>query len=155
MLKHFDSLKDFGRFVFAKEYCLRETNEPFVYQKSFAEKIGDVFLIPTMRPRDLVLRNLNNPIFIMSMVILGIALTTIAFYPTQFALVASMVMPAMIKLSPATIKFGLYIFTNMTIIGLFLRTWCRLNPEGELVKNWEKGNLRAVAVGEELVDVTR
>lgn len=140
MITHFDSFNEYLRFVGAKYFWDRQNDVIFVAPKGYLERVGEVLTFPLIRPLDFALRNLQNPLFITALVIVGIVATSILFYPATFISVIGTVVPPLLLITPSVGKFTLYLLLQSTILGLFMRTWGRLNPSGGIMAAWNQRN---------------
>lgn len=105
------------------------------------EKIGEVLVSPYFKPGDFVLKNIRNPLFITAAVIVGLALTTLVFYPE--------VVPA-IGIVALALKGWVFLLTQSAIAGLGLRTLGRLN-NSDLMTSWSSRKLVPVPMGAVIV----
>jgi Ca2+/Na+ antiporter len=136
MITHFNSIKEYFSFVGAREFWDRETKQVFAPPKSRLETVGEWVAAPILKTTDFAFRNIKNPLFILALTVAALAAATILFYPTQVVAAIALVMPPLLLITPAMLKFGLYLGIQTTLIGLFLRTWGRLAPDGELMQAW-------------------
>lgn len=139
-MKSFNSFRDYLRFTVAKQFVYKESGQPFEYRRSRLEKTGGVIASLIFRPGDYLLKNIRNPLFITAAVVVGIALTTLVFYPALFP----------VFLSAGTLKLGAFLLTESTLVGLCLRTLGRLNNQ-ELMLAWIKKELDPIAPGSIIV----
>lgn len=142
-MKNFDSLKDYFRFALAREFVHRENCQSFSYKENFLEKIGGFTVKPLFHPSDYVLKNIRNPLFISATVIVGLALTTLVFYPA--------LVPGLLTLTGA-LKFTGYLLTQSTIVGLGLRTLGRLHND-QLMTAWKHQLLLPINLGTEIIRI--
>lgn len=140
-MKYFDTFKDYYRFATAREFVHKETCTSFPYRHNRMEKIGEVLVSPYFKPGDFILKNIRNPLFITAAVVMGLALTTLVFYPE--------VIPA-IGLIALALKSWVYLLTQSAIAGLGLRTLGRLN-NAELMSSWVNRKLQPVPMGAVIV----
>lgn len=140
-MEHFASFKSYCRFAMAREFVHKETGSPFIYAKKRLEKIGDLLASPLIKPGDFVLKNIRNPLFVTAAVIIGLALTTLLFYP---AIIPSLV------LFTFTVKAGIFLLCQSTILGIGLRTLGRLGHP-ELMSAWDRQKLAPVPIGAILI----
>ncbi len=145
-LSDFRSLLKYGRFAMAREFAGQNNATDFNYQKNRLERLGDAMLRPIFHPTDLFFRNIRNPFVILSMTVTAIALVSIGFYPAQFFAGVYAVAPFMKLLRPEMAKFGLYLATQMIILGLGLRTLGRQNNP-QLMNALRAGEIQSIQIG--------
>lgn len=142
-MKNFDSLSHYFRFALAREFVHGENYQPYRYKKNALESIGGFIVRPLFQPGDYILKNIRNPLFITATVIVGLALTTLIFYPAM--------VPGLLTITSA-LKFTGYLFTQSTIIGLGLRTLGRLQ-NNELMAAWKNQIPLPINLGTEIVRI--
>lgn len=142
-MKHFDSYKSYFGFALAREYAYIDSCRPFSYNKSRMEKIGEFIASPLLKPGDYVLKNMRNPLFITAAVIIGLALTTLVFYPA--------LIPGLLAFS-AGLKGLVFLLTQSSIVGLCMRTLGRLNNT-QLMTAWKNREIQIVRVGSMIVQL--
>lgn len=137
MIDKFDSYRQYAGFTFAREFFHRDSKEIFHYQKNVLEKAGGALTFVVLKPADKLILKIRSPLVVLSAVIIGIALTTILFYPAQSVAVALYIFPPLVKTGPRVLKMGAFFLLQSTILGLGIRTLGRLsNPE--LMGMWER-----------------
>ena len=136
-MEHFDSFKDYFRFLGAKEFVYTDTKATFEYQQNLLEKTGRFLAYPIWHSGDFMIRNIRNPLFVTAIVAAGIALTTLLFYPSVFTGVLWGV---------GALKFPAYLITQSTILGVGLRTLGRLS-NSQLMMSWDARQIEPLRVG--------
>lgn len=142
-MEHFDSFKNYLRFVVASNFVHKEDYRPFTYSKNRWEKIGEAIASPILKPGDYILKNIRNPLFITAVVIVGIALTTLVFYPA--------LIPQCLALTTVS-KAGGYLMIQSTIIGLCIRMLGRLHNQ-QLMSAWDKQDLQPINIGTTIIRI--
>lgn len=141
----FETYKDYFRFAGAKSF-FTSGGDQFVYPKNLAERLGDKLLNPVFKPTDFMMRNIKNPLFIVILTVVAVALVTLAFYPTAVVAAAGAVIPAVFYIQPWMLKLGLYAVVQSTIFCLGMRTIGRMkNPV--LVQAWNSRELVPIPMG--------
>lgn len=139
-MEHFDSFSNYVRFAWAREFTTKDPCEAtFKYTKNTYERLGDAMTGPVLRPMDFSARNSRNPFFITAMTIAALFVATLVFYP---AVVAGLLTAGVVT----GIKVTLFSLTQLTIVGLCLRTLGRLNNEA-LMDEWDQNHLNPLGIG--------
>lgn len=151
----FDSFSEYWKFAWAREFRYSEDEETVVYEKTKMERLGDVIVYPIMRISDHTLRNIRNPLMILSVTITAIAVVTILFYPEELVKSVAKVVPYAAHFKPWMVKVTLYTLLQINVLGLCLRTLGRLDPSGELWELWDAAPraIFPIGVGTEVVAV--
>lgn len=137
MIDKFDSYRQYAGFTFAREFFHRDTKQVYLYPKNILEKVGGALTFVVLKPADLLILKIRSPLVVLSSVIVGIALTTILFYPTQSIAMAMYLFPPLVKTGPKLLRMGTFLLLQSTILGLGIRTLGRLsNPE--LMNMWDR-----------------
>ncbi len=134
----FNSFSEYWQFAGAREFWDVDNNERVIYAKTRMEHLGDFLAYPLMKITDYAMRNIRNPLMILSVTLTAIIGVTILFYPEELVNVVSRVIPIAQQLKPWMIKVALYMTLQITILGIGLRTMGRLNPFGELWIVWNQ-----------------
>lgn len=140
------SLKSTWQFVTAKEFEARSIDQPFEHRLNLSEKGGHMLLHPTSKVFDHMGRNITNPLYVVAMVMMGVAMTTLLFYPSRAIEGVRKVFPFVRFLTPGVIRFSLYCATQITLLGMGTRTFGRFSNE-ELYERWKKQELYAIPLG--------
>ena len=129
------------------------TVSDFVLAKSFSqddqqtriERIGHALVYLQQRCADAVLRNIKNPIFLAGTTLALATVISVIFYPERVLRIKGPLKPWMLKLS-------IYVVTQVTILGLGMRTYGRFE-QPQLFANWLAGEITARLPGD--VEITR
>lgn len=139
-MDHFDTFSSYVRFTFARDFIKKDPSEiSFHYTKNKWEKTGDFLTKPVLKPIDFSGRNSRNPFFITALTIAALFVATVLFYPAMVS--GFLTIPVVVG-----IKTALYTLTQITIVGLCLRTLGRLNNP-VLMSEWDKHNLIPQRIG--------
>ena len=136
-MDHFISLGQYAQFAMAREFITTENSRTYGYAKNRREKWGDFIVAPLMRPANYVTLNIRSPLMITALVVAGLALATLIFYPG--------LVPGLFFLAKSC-KFAAFLMTQSTILGFCLRTLGRLG-NGELMNAWDRNLLTPVKIG--------
>lgn len=151
----FDSFSEYWQFAWAREFRDVENHEKVGYAKTRLERLGDFMVYPINRISDHALRNIRNPLMILTVTVTAIVAVTILFYPEELVNFVSRAIPIAQQVKPWMIKVALYSSLQVTIIGMCLRMLGRLDPSGELWNLWNQSprDILPIAVGTEVVPV--
>lgn len=149
----FQSFSEYWRFAWAREFRDIDRHERVIYAKTRLERLGDVMVYPIMRMADHTMRNIRNPLMILSVTLTAILAVTILFYPEELMRTISTLIPIAQKLKPWMIKGGLFTALQTTILGMGIRTFGRLDPSGALWSIWnlKPRHIIPIAVGTQVV----
>jgi hypothetical protein len=145
-LNHFTSFHDFGRFIWARQFVDTQTNSVIV-SKNRCERLGDLLTAPLLTPIDIATRNMYDPKVIISAVMISLAAISIAYYPDKTIGVISKAIPKAVELAPSTLRFAMFCWMQISIIGLGLRTWGRLDPNSPLLQKWDANQVLSIPLG--------
>lgn len=134
----FNSFSEYWHFAWAREFWDVDGEERIAYAKTRLEQLGDVLVYPVMRITDHAMRNIRNPLMILSVTLTAIIAVTILFYPEELARVVTRAIPMAQQVKPWMIKAALYTTLQVLILGIGLRTLGRLDPSGELWTLWDQ-----------------
>jgi hypothetical protein len=149
----FHSFSEYWQFAWAREFRDIEDHEKLEYAKTRLERLGDFMVYPIHKISDHALRNIRNPLMILTVTVTAIVAVTILFYPEESVKFVSRVVPIAQQVKPWMIKATLYSVLQFTILGICLRTLGRLDPSGELWNMWDQAprTMIPIAVGTEVV----
>jgi len=135
------------RLYFAKDFMLRENQQPYHYDQHIVEKIGRFLRFGVGGGADYLLRNFNSPIMITAFTTIAMIAATIFFYPSVVYGGIVMIFPAAKHIiTPAFLKLTCCVITHLTLLGILLRGWGRLcNPE--LMNRYCHGDLQPIFLG--------
>lgn len=150
----FDSFIEYWRFVWAREF--HDVDPPFAkteYEKTILERVGDVMVRPLVGLGDHALRNIRNPLMVLTITLTAIVAVTILFYPEELVKAVSKVVPFALRIKPWMFRAGVFALVQTTILGVGLRALGRLSPWGELWGLWDQlpRRIRPVSIGTEIV----
>lgn len=146
----FNSVRDYFRFVGAKEFWSTDEHPEKFEEKNLLERIGDICIYALHRPTDGILRNIKSPVFVVSTAIIASAGATYLFYPEWSSQVIVELLPWSSKITPGMLKKIGFIFTQTTIFGYVLRSLGRLN-NSQLRELWSQEALTPVFIGGEVI----
>lgn len=140
-------IKEHLRFITAREFWKNpRENGFFNYKKNTIERVGDLFVFPLFGGSDYFLKNIKEPYFITALTVVSIALTTLFFYPKKCAEFAVKIFPLFSSIEPWMVKFGTYVISQLTILGIGLRTLGRYSNQ-ELNTAWKQKSIVSIPVG--------
>lgn len=139
--------------MWAREFWDVDNDERVIYAKTRLERLGDFLTYPMMKMADHTMRNIRNPLMILSVTLTAIIGVTILFYPEELMQVVSRAIPIAQQVKPWMIKATLYTTLQTTILGVGLRTLGRLDPSGELWNLWNQlpREIVPIAIGTQIV----
>jgi hypothetical protein len=145
----FQSFSEYWQYAGAREFRHVDNHERVIYAKTRLERLGDFLVYPVMRTTDYTIRNIRNPLMILSMTITAILAVTILFYPEKLIHTVTRAIPLAQKIKPWMIKASLFAIVQMTILGIGIRTFGRLDPSGALWNLWNRQprQITPIAVG--------
>lgn len=151
----FHSFREYWQFAWAREFRDVHTHERVIYAKTRLEQLGDFLVYPVMRVADHTMRNIRNPLMILSVTLTAILAVTILFYPEELMKLVVKGIPIAQKFKPWMVKAALFTAFQVTILGIGIRTLGRLDPSGELWNLWNQGprDIMPIAVGTQIVRV--
>jgi hypothetical protein len=149
----FHSFSEYWQFAWAREFRDVDDHERVLYAKTRFERLGDFMVYPVMKISDHAMRNIRNPLMILSVTLTAIVAVTILFYPEELMRVVSYAIPLAQQVKPWMLKAAFYSALQVTILGIGLRTLGRLDPSGELWTAWNQSprEMIPIAVGTQLV----
>lgn len=143
----FPSWKSFFSFTLARGFLDTERGsliEP--REVGRLESIGRTFSW-AVQPVDLLLKNIRNPLVIISLTMTSLFVATIAFYPLQAWTAAVTVFPFLEKAAtPHVLQAGCYFLTQATIAGLGIKAFGRLSNQ-DLLDRYLTGQVIAIPIG--------
>lgn len=133
-------------FALAKDF--RHPNgQPFVWEKNKAELVGHVMRMGVGSLADTFFKQVRNPATLVALTALCSLAVTLTFYPEATLNVIATVCPIALKLEGWMVRAALYILTQTTVVGIFVRAWGRVDNT-ELANSWKAGNLIPVYPGD-------
>jgi hypothetical protein len=139
--------RNFFSFAMAKEFRDVHTGVEFHVEKNRIERLGDALRWDVGNAADFLLREIKNPIMIVSLTALALLAVSIAFYPAATLAATANVLPIVVYIKPWMVKFALYIVVQKTLMGVGVRTYGRL-CNAQLMNAWHEGSIRAAHIGE-------
>lgn len=141
----FDSVRDYFSFIGAKKfhYADQPTKE---FATSSLEKYSQKVLSPFLYPIDKLCENINQPILLVAANIIGVAATTVFFYPDLSFKTVQMACSPFFELEPWMLKFGTYLLSETAITGLMVRSFARLN-QADLMQAWKNREVVPIHFG--------
>ena len=147
MINYFSSIRDCFRFVSCREFWHQTVSEgPFSYEKSRAEKLGDLLIRPVFKNADSALKHIREPYMITALTLAALGTVTLVFYPEQCAEFLTDTIPIGAVVKPWMVKFGVYLGTEATILGIGMRTIGRLSNL-DLMSAWREKRVFPVPIG--------
>ncbi len=146
-----DYVGDFPRyfaFIAAKDFRKLSDDQPFEWEQSRLEELGNRLRWGLGSALDLILREIRNPITIVALTALAALIVSITFYPATTLGTAAKVAPFVLKVKPWMVKLALYIVTQVTTVGIGLRGYGRLQ-NAPLYEAWKRGELEPVYIGDQ------
>jgi hypothetical protein len=134
-------------FVFAKSFVHKDRESFFDYKKNKIEKVGSFLRSGVGESLDYFLRNIKDPITIVALTSISMVAATICFYPAQ----SMALVPFITHIKPYMVKFSLYLISQITVLGIGLRTFGRLNNL-ELMEQWNNKSLITQIPGDQISD---
>jgi len=140
----FSSTRDYFGFISCREFVSSDSGNSFSYSKNTLEKIGEAMCKPIFGTADIGLRNIRNPLVITAITITIIAAITLVFYPGTFAALSTL------AIQPWMVKFGFYLISQTTVLGVGLRGLGRLNNDA-VAAAWNAKTIIPIPIGAERV----
>lgn len=141
------TVKDYFKFATAREFWHSSLEEgSFVYEKTTTEKIGDILVMPIFKNSDSLLKRIREPYMITAMTLAALGLTTLLFYPEETMSSINRVIPVSSMINPKTVKFALFLASELTILGFGARTVGRLSNT-TLMNGWNDKTVMAIPLG--------
>ena len=141
----FSSLRSYFSLLGAKEFRYID-NQDLIYPQSLVERWTNRVLTPLQGSIDYVLKNFNQPVFIVALNVIGVAALTIGLYPDKFFHAVQTVCSPFFNLEPWMLKTGAYTFNEIMITALMVRSIGRLQTK-ELVAAWNAGQIMPIHLG--------
>lgn len=122
----FSSWSDFGHFTLAREFALVDSSQPAVLAQNPLERLGQLLSFPVTTPFNFILREIKNPLVIVSLTVSLVALATLVFYPAELFLAATSVVPFLAHAEAWMFKLALFVGVEVTIAGIGVRALGRV-----------------------------
>jgi hypothetical protein len=131
----FPSWKNYFSFAFASDFIA--TQESFVLhrQKNWGEALGEIISKPVLGPINFLVREIKNPLVILSITVSLVAAATLVFYPAQCIAAATTLFPFLVQMRPWMIKIAVFTCVESTILAVGLRALGRMCNK-ELHRAW-------------------
>ena len=142
----FQSFVEYSQFIWAREFRDVHNHERVIYAKTRLERLGDFMVRPVLGIGDYAMRNIRNPLMILTVTLTAILGVTILFYPAELLNTVARFIPLAKQVKPWMIKAGLFSVLQFTILGLGVRTLGRLDPGGELWRLWNQMPRRVMPI---------
>lgn len=131
----FHSVRDYFSFIGAKKfYYTQQLDKEFT--PSRLERYSQKVLAPFLYPVDKLCENINQPILLAVANVVGVAATTVFFYPNHSFQAIQTACSPFFELEPWMLKFGTYVMAETAITSLMVRTFARLN-QTDLLQAWK------------------
>ena len=121
----FNTCRDYLSFFFAKEFRDSTTLEKIDTQ-SKAEVLSQYILSPIQYPIDKLLQNINQPVVIVALNVIGVAATILFFYPDSTSKAIQIVSSPFVHIESWILKFSAYMASNTIISALSVRALARM-----------------------------
>lgn len=142
----FATWNDYFSFVLAREYVSSDTGEIFPVKKGPLEKFGRACASLAVQPVDFLLREIRNPLVLLSMTVGALFLTSVAFYPTQTWNLAAQVLPFIKGIKSYHVHAFFYGTSQSVILGLGTQALGRLrNPA--LMEAFQNKRIIPISIG--------
>jgi hypothetical protein len=142
----FSSWSDYGHFTLAREFAYVDSGQRVSVAKTTLEKVGHVLSFPVTTPFNFILKEIKNPLVILSLTVSLVALATLVFYPAELFLAATAVFPFLAYAEAWMFKLALFVGLEATIAGVGLRALGRV-CNAQLVAAWQSHQIVPVHVG--------
>lgn len=146
----FDSWSNFFEFGLAREFVSADVEEAIEIPESRLEKFGHVLSFPLLHPVNYLMREIKNPLVILSLTVALVALATLIFYPAQMMAAVYSVLPFLAKVQPWMAKLAAFCVVQTTILGMGLRALGRM-CNTDLRKAWDNKEIVAIHIGARIV----
>jgi len=148
----FSSWKNYFDYTLARKFVDADGNR-IAHEANSLEKFGQMISRPVMEPISFLAKNIKNPLLILAVAVVAIAIVTIAFYPAHFILLLSNTIPFVFKIEPWMVKFATYIAVVTTISGLGVRALGRVCNQ-DLLRKWQNNEVHPVYLGDRRIRET-
>ncbi len=133
-------------FAFARQFAPADPQRSVNIAMNRLEKLGHFLSKPILQPLNFFLREIKNPLVILALTVSLVAIATLIFYPAQFMLVVTTVLPFLAKVEPWMVKLALFVCVETVILGIGLRALGRMCNK-ELRKQWHDQKIVPVHIG--------
>lgn len=142
----FGSWREFVAFGVAREYQRVDTNQPFESSPGRIELTGKALSVAVIKPLDVLLQGIRNPLVILSLTMVSLFFVSIAFYPAQTWAILSTALPMVKQITASHIQAACYALSQATILGLGLQAFGRFSNQS-LMAAHRAGEIRPVPIG--------
>lgn len=146
----FNSWSNFFQFALAREFVSADVEKPVEISVNRLEKFGHAISRPFLHPMNFLLREIKNPIVILSLTVSLVALATLIFYPAELMMAVYTVLPFLAKVQPWMVKLAFFGVVQTTILGVGLRALGRM-CNAELRNAWHAKEIVPVHVGAKII----
>ncbi len=147
----FSSWPNFFQFALAREFVPTDEEKPVVIAANRLEKLGHAISRPLLNPVNFLLREIKNPLVILSLTVALVALATLIFYPAEFMMAVYTILPFLAKVQPWMVKLAVFCGTEATILAVGLRALGRM-CNTELRRAWHANEIVPVHIGARIVN---
>jgi hypothetical protein len=148
----FSNWKEYFSFVLAREYVSAETGEDFASKEGRLEKAGRSLAAIGTKPVDFFLREIRNPLVLLSTTAAALFLTSILFYPAQTWAITTAIFPFVERVKHHHIHALGYAISQSIILGLGARAYGRLGNR-ELMDAFRAKKIIPLSIGTQKVRV--
>lgn len=142
----FPSWSNYAHFILAREFAPQDPTQQVPIAQNRLEVLGHALSLPVAKPFNYLLREIRNPLVILSLAVSLVALATLVFYPAELVLFATTLFPFLAHAKPWMFKAALYVGVQTTILGLGLRALGRVCNDA-LMHAWHTRQIVPVHVG--------
>lgn len=142
----FPSWSSYFQFGLAREFAPANSSETVKIAKNRLEKLGELLSRPILKPFNFFLREIRNPLVILSLTVTLVALATLLFYPAQLMLAVSTLLPFLGGIQPWMAKLAFFGLVEVTVAGIGLRAFGRM-CNSQLRRAWEQRQIIPVHLG--------
>lgn len=142
----FQSWKEYFSFVLAREYVSNRTGEVFVFEKGALEKIGRSLSSIGTKPVDYFLKEIRNPLMLLSTTVSALFLTSIVFYPSETWSIATRIFPFIENVKSHHVHACFYGISQSIILGIGMQAYGRLGNHA-LMQAFQKKEIIPIPIG--------
>ncbi|MEC7839183.1 MAG: hypothetical protein VX777_03990 [Chlamydiota bacterium] len=134
-------------FIQAKSFVQNyDTSSPFIYQKGLSEKIGELLFLPVGGGADRLIRFANSRAGVITSTVITLAAASFWWYSEECSSLILTIIPVSSTINPGIIKFSVYCLTQLSIVGIGLRSFGRYN-NSELTNAWKNKTILHINLG--------
>jgi len=142
----FQSWKEYFSFVLAREYISAKTGEVFIFKREKLEKLGSSLSSLGMKPLDFFLKEIRNPLMLVTTTASALFITSILYYPSQTGSIVTTILPFLKEIEPYHVRAFAYGMCQSIILGLGMRAYGRLENH-TLMEAFKKKEIIPISIG--------